>query len=159
MVYFHLLLTAFQSLYGYFTKKNWFDIYYIWGSFVILFHWTFLNGECILTYLSKRKRNPSYIAGEDTKRGDFHHYFKGTPKMVEIITTGILILTLISIYKVFKRNSYPTWISMYFILVFLIYFYGMYLFKHHNVNPSFQLFQNIIKYLLILWALLFIFYY
>jgi len=156
MIFLHLLIPILLSSYSFLTKKNLFDYIYILCVFLVCFHWTFLNGECIITYLKKKKEDPHYIAGKDAMNTDFLNHFKGYSIIIHLITFIVNMLISINMYIAITRNHYPKEIAISFIILYQGYYYGNHFFSQHHINQNFQLFQSIIHRLLILWLVVFI---
>ena len=150
-VYLHMLFPIFFALYGFLFKKSKFDILYLCGIYFVLLHWTFFDSECALAYYYKKNKNPNYIAGSDLKN-DFHHHFKGYSMFIYVSSFILNIGMMLSFYKVVTRY-YPKGFAYSFILLYLTFYYGSYLFVNHPNNPSFLLFQEMIKYTTIVWGL------
>jgi len=153
MVYLHLLIPMGLSAYGFMFKINKFDYFYILFVFTLLFHWTFLNSECIITYLKKKKKDPLYIAGMDALNTDFKDKLKGVDHGVTFLVN---VLVAKNTYMVISRNE-SKWFAISFILIYFSYFYSVPLFGNHHINPVFLQFQNNIKNILIVWASIFTF--
>ena len=154
----HLFIPFIQSSYCFLFKKNKFDILYIWINYFILLHWTFLNGECILGYYHKKKNNPNYIAGEDSLKNDFHIEYKEHEFYMYLLSFLFNFFLMINTYIILKRNHYSVWFSLTFIILYEIYFYGCFFFQNHYKNKSYLFFQEIIKYLSLVWAFIFMMY-
>ena len=150
MVYFHLLIPIGLSTYGFMFNMNKFDYFYILFVFTLLFHWTLLNSECMITYFKKKKKDPLYIAGKDALNTDFKDKCKGVKSITFLVNIAISTNT----YIVITRND-SKWFAISFIVFYFSYFYSVPFFTNHHINPTFHLFQNGIKYLLIVWASIF----
>lgn len=157
LVYLHMLCPVFLALYGFLFKKSRFDILYLCIIYFILLHWTFFNSECVLSYYYKKNKYPKYIAGSDLKN-DFHHHFKDYSIFIYVTSFLLNIGMMLSFYKVFTRY-YPKEFAYAFILLFLTFYYGSFLFVNHPNNPSFLLFQEMIKYAVIAWGLVLLLWY
>jgi hypothetical protein len=100
----HLAFSVFIGIYGFVIPKSFgLDFVYILWHFVVNIHWTFLNGECIMTYLYKKGENKDYIAGQDsTDMKDMSMVLNRN--VVQTIVAFGVVFTGISLYIVFKRN-------------------------------------------------------
>ena len=143
----HVSMMLFMGVYAFVFKKSWFDYVYLAYTYLVLLHWTFLNGECIITYFFKKLENKHYIAGSDVHRDEIKVTFKGNETLIQLLIIIHNLLLMVNIYLVSKRNNISYTIYLPFILLFEVYFYGLYLFPK---NPSFHLFQESVKYLLLL---------
>jgi hypothetical protein len=151
----HLMLPIFQSLYCFITKRNWFDIFYIYMIFIVCLHWSFYNGECVISYWYKKKLDPEYIAGQDVNSHDFSMLFNPSILYVFSIISNILIMY--NLYIIFKRNKIPLYLVYTFILISQSYFFGLKLFDEPYKNNTYLFFQEIYKYILILWGIVFLY--
>lgn len=52
----------------FFPRK--FDYFHLSIVEILIIHWQIFNGECIWTYLIKKKENPNYVMGSDTNSTD-----------------------------------------------------------------------------------------
>lgn len=140
--------------------RNLFDFFYVFGIYAMFLHWTFLNGECIVSYLAKKKDTPNYVAGQNSFKHDFFAEFDFFPPiLLKIYGFMTFCLILYNVVVVSIRNYVPIWIAMAFIGLNLLYYTGSYLFKNLHKNRRFHFFQDIIKYGLIIWAFLFLAYF
>ena len=154
----HLLMPISLSLYCFLFKKNKFDLIYIIFVFCIFLHWTFFNGECIISYYYKKNMDESYIAGKDCLTNDFHIEYKNYSTCLYLCSFILNFLIMYNVYIILKRNHYTLLWSLSFIILHEIYYYGSFLFKNHYKNKTYLFFQECIKYLLLLWGFLFIVY-
>ena len=152
MALLHFCLTIFNMFYGFFTKKNSFDFFYLFLIYAINLSWTFYDGECPMTYYHKKNIDPSYKNGDTKLSNDLATIFgKKVESIVNknfkiISTIGIVIFSL-SFYLVMIRQKFPT-ISI-FILIFIT---GSYCITINN-NMHFHSFYRI----LLIGCLLYIF--
>jgi hypothetical protein len=146
----HCILATILSGYAFIFKKNNFDFFYLFWSYFILLHWTFLNGECAISYYFKKQKDKNYVAGKDLHNDEFKILLKEYVNIIKIFFIVINILLVISVYITFKRNNIPSYISISFLSIYEIYFYGLYFFSNHYKNENFFIFQNVIRFLIIL---------
>ena len=147
---FHIIHSPILIIIPFLIKSNIFDIIYILYFFSIMFLYTFINGECPISYISKTIMDSNYIAGnnithypemsyillhtlafEDQNRIDF--YFG--------IMTIAYILTLL--FVIYRTNM-----SFYiFIIPFLVLFLYFLFIRKFITNHSkyFILMQEITK--------------
>jgi hypothetical protein len=146
----HLILATTLSGYAFILKKNNFDFIYLFCTYLILIHWTFLNGECAISYYFKKQKDKNYVAGKDLHKDEYSILLKDYVNIIKFFLVAINILLVISVYITFKRNNIPSYISITFLSIFEIYFYGLYFFSNHYKNENFFIFQNVIRFLIIL---------
>jgi hypothetical protein len=151
----HILVATIIAIYSFIIKDTKYDNVYIYLIYLKLFHWTLLNGECIISYIYKKSENINYIAGEKLYDNEFDNKFKNYKCMIRLFIIIINILTIISIYNVFNRNNYSNDLIILFIIMYVAYLYSLCLFTDHNKNKNFLKFQSIIQLFLILWILYF----
>lgn len=145
----HLLHCPCLILLPFWINNHIFDIIYIEYFFSIMFLYTFINGECPISYIYKKRKDPMYIAGNRityypemlhiacfSKQNQIQLYFK--------ITTIFYLGTLI---HVIHRNNIP--ITMFTIPTssLLVYFS----LNHHH--PLFYIIQNVNKTILFFFIL------
>ena len=117
--FFHTLLTIFNYFYGYFTKKNSFDFFYLFYGYFVDLSWSFYKGHCPISYYYKKIKNSS---DETTDADDFNLIFgkKYEPFMKKyhrlIFNVGMMIY-LVSFYLVMVRQKFP--MIPIFILLFI----------------------------------------
>ncbi len=106
---FHSLLTCFVFFYGYFTKKNSFDFFYLFYGYFVDLTWSFYNGHCPISYYYKKIKNSS---DETSDADDLNLIFgkKYEPLMKKyhrlIFNIGMIIY-LVSVYLVMVRQKFP----------------------------------------------------
>ena len=149
----HIFIATLISIYGFIIKDKTYDNLYILLICLKLFHWTLLNGECIISYIYKKSENVNYIAGERLHDNEFDDKLKNYKYIIRLFIVTINILTIISICIVFYRNNYLT-IS--FIIIYITYLYIVCAFTDHHKNESFLKAQLIIQLVLIIWICIFI---
>ncbi len=149
IITFHLFFMFFMTFYPFIFKKSIYDYAYIAFSYFILLHWMFLNGECAITYYFKKLENPNYIAGSDLYKDELKSVFKDHVKLIQLFLIIHNLILMLNLFIVSKRNHIHSFFVISFLLLFEVYFYGLYFFKDHYRNPSFLLFQEILKYLTI----------
>lgn len=93
--------------------------------YFIIFHWLFLKGECVLSYLFKKIQNKNYILGNSPKDDDSYYLFG---EYRDYILTLKNILILLNIYLLYKRNDNYGCMIVIFILLFI---YIKYIHKHN----------------------------
>ena len=157
----HLSLSLILASYLFIVRtRNKLDFFYVFSVYGMFLHWTFLNGECIVSYWSKKKQNRDYIAGQNSFHHDFHRELNDVPPFVlRIYNILCFSIILYNISVVSTRNYVPLWVAIAFIVLNVSYYVGSYLFKNLHKNRNFHFFQDIIKYSLIIWAFLFMAFY
>jgi hypothetical protein len=148
IVLIHLLIRFFTIFYVFYTKNNKYDYIYLTYLYFLILHWTFFNGECILTiFYNKIVNNENEYENDEI---DFIFIF-GKYKKYLIIFFHILMT--INIYMVCKRNNIKDYIIFIFILLFLSCSFSKYYFTNRYINTNFKLFNNILQISLIYFGL------
>lgn len=150
----HILLVIFLATYVFLFKKSNFDYAYLIIIYLILLHWTFFNGECVLTYLYKKLKDPDYSPGFDPNDNEVKMLFNlsETSMLWISLIDGILVMSNIILISIRNR----IWSSIYlsFILLFLTFLYATKTFTNHHSDKEFLFFQEKMKYLILLFGIL-----
>lgn len=150
----HWICIFLMSTYAFIFKKNRFDYFYISIFYLMFLNWTFLNGECIITYASKYIVDPHYVPGKNVHDDDFKKLFGNnvtTHLIAKIIKDGLLY---ISFCLVCIRNHISEFIYIPFIFLFAVYSLVIANTEHPYKNKNFLLYQEIMKYILIVGGIL-----
>jgi hypothetical protein len=151
----HIIVIIMVGTYSFIIKDKTYDNLYILLICIKLFHWTILNGECIISYLYKKSKNKNYIPGYKLINNEFNDC-KNNKYIIQIfIILIITILTLINIYNIFNRNNYSCKLMISFIIIYTSYIFSIYIFTDHYKNTNFLKFQSVIQLSIILWTLYF----
>jgi len=118
-------------------------------NYLIFLHWTFFNGECVITYIYKKLENPGYIPGSNLHDNELKNSFKDNTIIIDIFTVIQNLLVILNFYIISKRNKISPYVYIPYIIIFELYFYGLHFFEDHHINDSCILFQETIKYTLI----------
>jgi hypothetical protein len=157
IIFLHIIAIFFTAFYAFLFKKNWFDYVYLAIFYIMLLHWTFLHGECIITFSSKYLVNPDYLPGEDVHNDDMKRAFGKYETAYPIINAIKNILTFLGFYLVCIRNRISAFFYVPFVFLLIIYRYVVSEIEVPYKNESFLLFQDIVKYILIIGGILFLF--
>lgn len=137
----HFILSILLYSYGLIVRQrtSW-DSLFLLITYVLVLHWTFYNGECVVSYLAKKKEDPEYVAGSDVFDLKDMSDTGISPETIRIIMNILLLLWFYSTFVVLKRNRYPMAFTIPF--VFILIFYNGLLRWFHD-NPNFKLLQNV----------------
>lgn len=152
IIFMHLLSILYMILYAICTHNNKYDYIYIVLIYFTVLHWTFFKGECLLSYYFKKIENKHYELGLNNTNDDLDYIF-GNYKLYIIFL--IIILFLINIFIISNRNNIEKYYIFLFIFMYIFYLCGKQCFKNRNTNANFQLFNDIMKILLILFSIYF----
>lgn len=115
----HWMIGIFSSIHIFIYSKS-YDIYFITLWSFIVMHWVFINGECILTYLYKKRKDPKYVIG--TNPSDMPD-MKINNTFMYILFIIVNVMIFINMIVIFYRNKdlIPLYLSFTSILLILIY--------------------------------------
>ena len=144
----HVAWTVFISIYAFIiSKTRGYDFYYIGYVLLLVVSWLTFKDECLITYAYKKYKNPDYVMGQDSNKLKDSEDIFGEELSRSVINI-IITLTVISIYRVSKRNNFaPSYVWISFVLFLALYlliqrkfyaprFYDAHLKKH---NPTFRI--------------------
>jgi hypothetical protein len=147
---FHLCVMIFVPLYLCFNRVVWIDMASILILLLVLLSWTFLNGECPITYISKLYSDPDYQAGNDnTDIEDILFIFGGNELLQNIFIKSALLAIAVSLFILLKRNNCPIYVYGLTPAVFLAYIFSFRYFTDIVHNIYFHRFQECIKVFLV----------
>ena len=118
----HVLFSLIGLSYAFIIPKNWIDLYYLLGAFLVALSWTLFKGECIITVLYKKYKDPNYQIGENKTLDDVIGIFgQEYESYVPLWIKFIMALQSYTIYLVLIRNQLNGWYAF----VFFIYILGL----------------------------------
>jgi hypothetical protein len=138
---FHLMHSPFLILFPFIV--NTFDLFYIIYFFSIMLSYTFLNGECPISYTCKRMMDTQYMAGTNVKYYPEMEYLlnKKTIDYYFGITTFLYIISLV--FVLYRSNMFS------YMIVFVLLFYYVLLVNYSiKTQMHFRVVQEITKYTL-----------
>lgn len=121
----HILIRLYMSSYAIIFKDNKYDYIYFMIIYLIIFHWLFFKGECLLEYLYKKILNNNYELGSNLELGDFNYLFGEYNILIRNISRIFILLNMYIIYK--RNNNYGCMIIIFIILFIFI----KYIHKHN----------------------------
>ena len=150
----HLLHCPCLILLPFIVNNHIFDICYVEYSFSIIFLYTFIDGECPISYFYKKQKDPRYIAGsrihDYPEISDTFFFSPENRKYISIYFGTNTFMYLGSLMYVIIRSNIPVIIFFIPTNSIIIYFAFIYLSPNH---PLFYLIQNINKIILFLFIL------
>ena len=140
----HILPSIILGFYVlFFQTKSYYDKYYLAYWFLVVYLWTLLNGECIITYYDKLKNDPHYFPGKDVLHNSDVYFLPFSKKFINTyILSGLYILMLINLFIIMKRNRFSNTLTIILILLFIIYKVALYTHDEHYKNESFLKIQQ-----------------
>lgn len=120
--FFHLLHSPILIIFPYIIQHYTTDILYIIYFLLIMFSYTFIDGECPISYISKKIHNNEYISGQEISRYPEMEYFihKSQIDYYFGITTTAYIGTLF--YVIFRSKMANPFLCLFTFCVLLNYF-------------------------------------
>jgi len=118
----HFLLFIINSFYAFLFSKNRFDLYYLLLMFLTGLSWTLCKGECILSVIYKKYKDPNYKIGENRSVDDLTTLFgeKYKPYM-EYLNKPIMAVQSYNVYLVLQRNQ----LNVIYAFLYFIYILGL----------------------------------
>ena len=107
----HWAFMAVIAMYAFLFRRSWVDYLFIYYTLLVSIQWTIFNGECGLTYLRKKQADPSYIAGQNVDDKDTH-ILPVSPQINDAVLRFIMVVWIYSLYRVYIRDGFPTWIPI-----------------------------------------------
>ena len=118
----HFLLFLLNSLYAFLFPKNWFDMYYLLLMFFTAITWTVCKGECIISVLYKKYKDPAYQIGNNQSVDDLTGIFGEEYKpYMEYLNKPIMALQSYVVYLVLIRNQ----LNVVYAYLYFIYILGL----------------------------------
>ncbi len=118
----HFLLFLLNTFYAFLFSKNWVDMYYLFLMFFTAISWTILKGECIISVLYKKYKDPTYQIGENQSVDDLTGMFgKKYKPYMEYLNKPIMALQSYNIYIVLLRNK----LNVVYAYLYFIYILGL----------------------------------
>ena len=154
ILWFHVVIMIFNASYAFLFKKSFYDYYFLLYSYLLLLHWTFLSGECFVTYIYKKIEDPTYIAGSILKN-EWALKYPDASVWFENVIKVQNILSILVIYLVARRIRISPYVYVPYILIYEIYFYGIHFFDSRD-SKEYKWFEKSIQYSLILGIILFL---
>ena len=99
---FHLLHSPIITIYPFIIQNADYDIYYVNYFLLIMLSYTFLHGECPISFLCKKRMNANYMAGENIE--DYVELYQVVPNKyyvnyyIQVMTCFYLSSLLYVIY-------------------------------------------------------------
>ena len=118
-----LMIFLFVSYEFLFKNKSKYDKFYLLFAYFIIFHWTLLNGECLITYWYKLKDNKNYKPGSKSTNSELDEIFGKYKNIIGIIA---FIIVNLNLYLICKRKNINMSYYNIFLLIFIFYMYFLY---------------------------------
>ena len=118
----HFLLFLINSFYAFLFPKNWFDVYFLLWMFLMSLSWTVCKGECIISVIFKKYKDPTYQIGDNQSVDDLTGMFGEDYKpYMEYLNKPIMALQSYNLYLVLIRNKLNGWYA----IIYFFYILGL----------------------------------
>lgn len=111
----HLAWSFFLPLAAILLNNYVIDIFFIYHFLGVSLSWVYLHGECLITYLVKKAKDPDYKVGDNPHSMEDFLSIVSEPVYTYIILPVMLFISAFAVYVTFKRN--PTLLPMGFVYV------------------------------------------
>ena len=148
----HWAIAIFLVGFPLFIKGFGSTLFYLTLFFVVVIHWTYLSGECFISFLMRRHNNPDYQPGQNIDENVEMSAVTGKENYDRIMKIGLFVYGLIVFFVLFRNNEWvPTWFSMAVVLTYFFYIYALY--QGHGRYPT-SIFYSVVFTLMLgmLWA-------
>lgn len=148
--FFHLIHSPLLVLFPFIINSFVLDIFYINYFLSIMFLYTFIDGECPISYICKKINNKNYIAGSNITYYPEMKYLINNQQYINYyfgLMTIMYILTLF--FVIFRTNIYSHFLAFTF---FVLFNYFLIIRDYFPIKDRgfFIVFQKFTKYTLLL---------
>ena len=141
--YLHLLMYIFFGVYILiFQKKTSLDFWYVIVFLLINVQWVFLKGECIITYVYMKSKDPNYKLGENpTNNSDLEDLLQIPRSTLDAVTWSILIFYIFNVFVILRR-----WNINIILILIVVTSYILYLvsFRLDHINLPMHIYYGIL---------------
>jgi hypothetical protein len=146
---FHIIHSPLLVLFPFCTNDLFSDILYIFYFFAIMFSYTFINGECPISYVSKKILDQQYIAGENITHYPEMLSLVSTETYIHYYFTTMTILYMFSLFYVIHRTNLPLYFFILPFIILFVYFLFIRNIYFERTSSHFKTIQEITKYSLL----------
>ena len=156
MVFFHLIHSPLLVVFPLLVEKYTYDIFYIIYFFTIMFFYTFIDGECPISYICKIIIDKTYVAGSKINYYPEMEYLLQHQKTIDYYFGSMTIAYIATLFFViFRTNTFSYFLTFTFVIL-LNYFLIIRNYFSINKRIYFIIVQEITKYILFLTIYFFI---
>lgn len=144
----HLILSWIVDFYPFLFQVQILDYIFLIIAISIPFSWSMFNGECVISLLAKKGKNPAYVAGTDLESDlkEFYISVFGSDLVHEFVQTLILVSGVI---LVLLRQGFPLSFAFYVFAAWLS-FKVVVFWRDETLNRAYTfIFGSILAYVLI----------
>jgi hypothetical protein len=138
---FHLIHSPLLILFPFIVKNFRTDIFYIIYFFSIMFFYTFLDGECPISYICKAMMDKKYIAGSNVAYYPEMECVFPNKKFIDYYFGTMTILYVATLFFVIFRTNTFSYVFIFVFALLLNYFLlvrNYFSIKKHIYFPPFQ---------------------
>jgi hypothetical protein len=149
---FHMVHSPLLIVFPLIVKNYVSDIFYIIYFFTILFLYTFINGECPISYICKKIIDKNYIAGSNIQYYPEMLYLLHNQKRINYYFGTMTFFYIVILFLVIFRTNTFSYLLFFTFIVLSIYFLFIHNFFSNLKNKKiyFSIIQEITKYTLFL---------
>ena len=141
---FHILHSPLLVLFPFIVKNFTTDIFYIIYFFSIMFFYTFIDGECPISYVCKVMMDKKYIAGSNVSYYPEMEYVIPNKQIIEYYFGTMTILYMLTLFFVIFRTN--TFYYLFIIVFAILLNYFLLVRNYFPIQKKyFHLFQEITK--------------
>jgi hypothetical protein len=145
----HLLHSPLLVLFPFIINNFTTDIFYIIYFFTIMFLYTFIRGECPISYVCKRMIDKDYVAGTNITYYPEMEYLLHSQKNIDYYFGTMTFLYITTLFFVIFRTNTFSFLLLFTFLILLLYFSLVR--KHFIINEKcFLIIQETTKCVLLL---------
>jgi hypothetical protein len=145
---FHLIHTPLLVVFPFIVNNFTTDIFYIIYFFYIMFFYTFLDGECPISYICKVMIDKQYIAGSDVAFYPEMECVLPTKKIINYYFGTMTFLYITILFFVISRTNIFSYVFIFVFSLLLNYFLFVRNYISIKKQLYFPLLQEITKYTL-----------
>jgi uncharacterized membrane protein len=143
----HLLHAPALILFPFYVNNQLADIIYINYFFLIMFSYTFINGECPISYVSKKIMDQDYFAGTDLEYYPEMRSIFNTDQDIKDYFTTTTIAYLFTLIYVINRSKIPFYVFILPTITLSYYFLFVKVYNTHKETTHFLICQEATKYI------------
>jgi len=146
----HLIHSPLLILFPFFIKNFTLDIFYIIYFFAIMLLYTFIDGECPISYICKKIKDINYTAGDNiTHYPEMEYLFRDKIFIDYYFGTTTVMYILSLFFVIFRTNIFGYFLVLNFLILFIYFLFIRNIFSLKQ-SHFFITFQEITKYVLLL---------
>jgi hypothetical protein len=147
---FHLIHSPLLVLFPFIVKNFTTDIFYIIYFFTIMFLYTFIDGECPISYICKIMIDKEYTAGSNITYYPEMEYLLRSQRIIDYYFGTMTLLYIATLFFViFRTNTFSYFLIFTFVILLDYFLFVRNCFSMKNIK-FFLIVQEVTKYTLFL---------